>query len=162
MRYPLFLLCLILPLLGLGQRPANGSSPNRVLVCEFDSVKVYVNYPDLVAVLRPHNQKMGDPSVLRFHNDTLVLDRYFLYRSQNTDSLSLTLDVELFGLINAHKAQIWTGGNPVDGFYRRHTKRATHGCIYFRGIAYYDRATHTHLIIQTMYRRHYTPATVRF
>ena len=72
---------------------------NLTFLFSYDITKIYIKYLDLRPFINAENAKLPDLSKLVTNNDTIILDRHFLYADQQKDSVSFALDKKLFAAL---------------------------------------------------------------
>jgi hypothetical protein len=135
---------------------------NLTFLFSYDSTKIYIKYLDLKPFIKAENSKLCDLSKLVTKNDTIVLDRHFLYADQQKDSISFDLDKELFAALNNKKGTIIFNGQVITSFYTKKVKHRQYGEISFRGIYYFDKITKRHFLTETIYQKWYCIGTPSF
>ncbi|HXD94565.1 MAG TPA: hypothetical protein VNX01_15270 [Bacteroidia bacterium] len=126
-----------------------------VLVFNFDSTKIYIKYDNIKPYITEENKQLNNRAKLIAKNDTLFIDRYFLYSNQHLDSLSFDLDKELFIAINNKKATVIYKGKTVTAFYKEFVKQKIGRVLHFKGYYYYDALTKKQFLAETLYQKNY-------
>ena len=135
---------------------------NLTFLFLYDSTKIYIKYLDLRPFITAENAKLADPSKLVTKNDTIILDRHFLYADQQKDSVSFDLDKELFFALKNNKGTIIFNGKVITSFYTKKVKHKRYGEISFRGVDYFDTLTKKHFLTETIYQKWYCIGTPSF
>ena len=135
---------------------------NLTFLFSYDSTKIYIKYSDLKPFIKSENAKLTDLNKLVTKNDTIVLDRHFLYEDQQKDSISFDLDKELFAALNNKKGTIIFNEKVITSFYTKKVKHRRSGELFFRGVYYYDAITKKHFLTETIYQKWYSPGTPSF
>jgi len=135
---------------------------NLTFMFSFDSTKIYIKYLDLKPFIKEENARLTDLSKLVAKNDTIVLDRHFLYADQQKDSISFDLDKELFAALNSKKGTIIFNEKVITSFYTKKVKHRRSRELLFKGIYYYDSITKKHFLTETRYQKWYTLGTPSF
>lgn len=131
---------------------------NPTVVFNFDSTKVFINYSDLLPVLKKRNQDFKQASVKALKNDTILLDGHTLRMGKYYDTLAIELHDELFLLVDQKVGKVEHRGKPVTVFETKKVRTAKYGKKYFVGIYYYDADTKKHVLTRTLYlRTNFTP-----
>jgi hypothetical protein len=128
---------------------------NPTLLFNYDTTKIYIKYLDLKPFITKENAKLNDLSILNIKNDTIEINEYLFDIYQQSDTLTLKLNKELFAAINNKNGTIIFKGQVVSSFYTKKVKDKRNGQIYFKGIDYYDTISKTHFLTETLYQKWY-------
>lgn len=135
---------------------------NLTFLFSYDSTKIFIKYLDLKPFIKAENSKLSTLSKLVTKNDTIILDRHFLYADQQKDSISFDLDKELFAALNNKKGTIIFNEKVITSFYTKKVKHRRNGELFFKGIYYYDTITKKHFLTEIIYQKWYCPGTPSF